>query len=138
MAKKPRNNKARARKVHILFTRFGRDKALDMLNGKVFRDREKAYHEKCPGASGYVYIADIGDGLYKIGKTSDLAKRQLSLSAANPKFRIVFNRYVKDMGFVEKETHQKLAKCHVQRELFRLPEFELDQAKRCIENFSGF
>jgi hypothetical protein len=69
-----------------------------------------------------IYLIKSGNGLYKVGKTRNLAKRIRDLQTGNPnKLEIVDSFQTDDPGTVEAILHDMLSPYHVKGEWFRIP-----------------
>jgi hypothetical protein len=85
---------------------------------------------------GYIYICKMryeGKSYYKIGRTTDLGKRELALRTANPFFRIVAKKESCRHQREEKEIHSALKDQRFELEWYELTD---DQYAALIANFN--
>jgi hypothetical protein len=84
------------------------------------------------GGAGYVYIFDVGDGLYKIGVSGNWQSRMATLGASNPNIRIVMAIRVGSAKQCEMHLHVTFRDVHHNREMFRLAAEHLAYAERYL------
>jgi hypothetical protein len=87
---------------------------------------QSALSAKAPNGKGFVYVCRAND-YYKIGHTTNLRRRQLELSAANPGAIMVLGILVANACATEKRLHAMFRDERRGRELF-----ELDAAKLAL------
>lgn len=95
-------------------------KQWDSMSRKREQNFELSYTEKKNGHEGHVYVFRIADGLYKIGRTYNIAKRLKDLQAGNPHIKCVWSAWSPDCWELEKRIHVEMEGYHVDREFFNL------------------
>ena len=104
-----------------------------LYNGKIRLNYGKL---KDKSTSGFIYVADIGNGLFKIGKTSDPEKRLRTFTASNPGVSFAVLTRVVDMHFAERALHYVFRRFNKERELFRLGPKQLKKAEKLLHGVS--
>ena len=88
-------------------------------------DARQRSHTKTDLRAGCLYVVSLGNGLYKIGRTTNLKRRLVALSSANANLDLVGVWAVPDPGTAETVAHEIFARFHQEREWFRIPNDEL-------------
>lgn len=104
-----------------------REKSVNYIKNKKVRDwlrnkiaEEKAGVDTSIGREGYVYIFKIGDGLYKVGMTTNVQKRMQALKASCPHLMCIWTAKVRDKFSAESKLHKIFKPKKVQREIYAL------------------
>lgn len=85
---------------------------------------------------GYIYLIDLDrDGYYKIGQTTNINNRLLSLRAANPWIKSIFCLPVFNASYVENKLHNHFEYKRIEREIFKLNTDDISEAKLIVENY---
>lgn len=85
------------------------------------KEQEKrAVIDGCVGREGYVYIFKVGEGLYKIGMTTNIKNRLKALEASCPNILCIWSAKVRDRYFAEKDLHNFFKKKKNKREIYIL------------------
>lgn len=81
-----------------------------------------------------VYIAKVGDGLYKVGYSTDVRARLKSFSITHPYPLELVHTFPVDHAIpAERRIHRLLRDYHVRGELFRIDDWTLEDLKRITE-----
>ena len=78
------------------------------------------------GRPGHVYLIDLGNGLYKIGRSTDPKKRLKDFRTTNPEARIIANGLVGHNTRTEYELHMLYSGKRVAGEIYRLEPTDID------------
>jgi hypothetical protein len=97
--------------AEIFFSYYG-DGAAEEYNAEVDQKREERrrkeedFYKPKPPVPGYVYLLRAENGLYKIGKAKNVAKRLQPFSVHFPmKWELVHSFHSDDYGIAEEELH---------------------------------
>lgn len=130
---------SKSRKVNGKKVKLGSWKWIAHGNAREWaKNKERDYLagvEKNEGKEGHVYIFSIEfDGLYKVGKTKDIARRLKDLQAGNPSMKVVWSAHVKNMDEAEYRLHNMFSKKRINREIFALTEGDIRHAMNTIQS----
>lgn len=96
----------------------------------------QAQRESPKNGKGHVYICSLGyDGLYKIGKTTDVARRLSEFKTICPKVNCIWSAFVPKVDRAERILHRVFKKKHYQGEVFRLTYQDIKKANNVIDSF---
>ncbi len=87
-----------------------------------------------PRRPGYVYVVDFGDGIYKIGKTTDVDSRRRAFGPH--KLVLVLEEWA-DVHRYERKIHRRFAHRRLYGELFRLAPDDLIELSEFYGTCSG-
>lgn len=118
------------------FKRFNVKKA-KRLNYFTRSGRVKLKHDIDESRAGYIYIIDLGQGLYKVGKTVNFDRRLKDLQTGNPDAKAVLVERVIDRHAVEQAIQVLLKKSHQGREVFTLNEGSINRVRKVISQFQS-
>lgn len=86
--------------------------------------------------TGYVYIIQSDNGLFKIGFAKDVQSRFSQIDTASPcELSIFYCKFVSNAPKLEKSLHKKFDKFQRKGEWFQLPEKQLQLARKMIDGF---
>lgn len=90
--------------------------------------------EKNEGKEGYVYIFDLKNGYYKVGRTKNVLQRLKALQAGNPGIKCVWSAHVQNTYEAESALHKMFKKKKVEREVFALERGDILAANNNIKS----
>lgn len=97
------------------------------------RSRQKVFHDTfLQDRRGYVYILSTWDGIYKIGRTTNLERRIKSF-VKTPNLKLIYSRWCRDSYSTEKEIHHIYYQYRVDGEWFRLTDAQTNDIRDYID-----
>lgn len=96
------------------------------------RINDHAPQEEQSGEYGYVYIFDIGDGVYKVGMSGNWQARMAALGASNPNIKMIVAIRVQNAKHCETHLHVTFKSVHLKREMFRLTSEHISYAEQYL------
>lgn len=85
---------------------------------------------------GYVYLANIGNGTHKIGRSQNPEKRMLHLRPAYDSVELVCSIPARDMYYAEAHLHLIFSHRHIGHELFELDDRDVERIMVFAQNGS--